>query len=494
MKKKIKFIVLFIFLAFVLSGCGWEDVQKEYGEILKNNVSCSYNLSTGNTDLYGVKKIEFSADYDGAYINFNSGSKNTIANKNGVKDSVTINGYKLDMSVFLENLLKSYGENNTCPQMIYIDTYHNRFIMDKTTAMENNYLTYSLGKTTTTNQNGEVQDCHHSGNNVSCGKYTKKVGENTNQYYIEIGSYTINNVEKKYLMISSYDDFRDGAIAEEGTGENGGLSMRYDDILFAVPANAINELWLKDNKYISSSNMKITYDFFANKYCYITGPNSIPSDNVSTTRPGEDVEDGPTVDSEPSKSDVNSNKNIQNVNDIVLCETPRVLKVFQILGYILFIVKIVIPLILIILATIDFAKAVTSSDEKADKEVLRKLVNRVIIAVAIFLIPTVLDVGFSLVDGAAETTSQFSKCSSCLFDPYNSCQNAGLDNSSNQSGTSGYITGTCTCVDGNNPKKSQTFSCAEKSLKDRTACDSYCEKYYRGVGGYASINTCQNNY
>ena len=58
----------------------------------------------------------------------------------------------------------------------------------------------------------------------------------------------------------------------------------------------------------------------------------------------------------------------------------------QIVGYILYIAKILVPLILIILGTIDFAKATISSDDKAPKDALAALVRRIIIAVIIFLI------------------------------------------------------------------------------------------------------------
>lgn len=54
------------------------------------------------------------------------------------------------------------------------------------------------------------------------------------------------------------------------------------------------------------------------------------------------------------------------------------------------IVKIAIPLILIVLGTIDFAQAIFSSNEDGIKKAQSKFTKRVIIAVVIFLIPSIL--------------------------------------------------------------------------------------------------------
>lgn len=218
-----------------------------------------------------------------------------------------------------------------------------------------------------------------------------------------------------------------------------------------------------------------------------SGPVLYTTPQAGTSK-AEKITEGLSKTEYDNNSGNTQSKTFNDVEDVVLCETPRVLKAFQIVGYILFVAKLVIPLILIILATIDFAKAVTSSDDKADKEVLRKLVNRVIIAVVIFLIPTVLDFGFSLIDGATDTTNKFSKCTSCLFDPYNDCGGAGLGSTST-SGTPSSITGTCVCESGLFDGNKTTVSCASKNLESKSACDTYCSNIYNGTG-YASTNSC----
>ena len=56
------------------------------------------------------------------------------------------------------------------------------------------------------------------------------------------------------------------------------------------------------------------------------------------------------------------------------------------------IVKIAIPIILIVLGTLDFGKAILSSDENEMKKAQGTFIKRLIIAVAIFLIPSLLGV------------------------------------------------------------------------------------------------------
>lgn len=61
------------------------------------------------------------------------------------------------------------------------------------------------------------------------------------------------------------------------------------------------------------------------------------------------------------------------------------------------IIQIGIPIILIILGTIDLGKAVISSDEKQVKEAQSKLIKRCIYAVAIFFVVTIVQLLFNTI-------------------------------------------------------------------------------------------------
>ncbi len=61
------------------------------------------------------------------------------------------------------------------------------------------------------------------------------------------------------------------------------------------------------------------------------------------------------------------------------------------------ILQIGIPIILIVLGTLDLAKAVIASDEKQVKEAQGKLIKRCIYAIAVFFIVTLVNVILSMV-------------------------------------------------------------------------------------------------
>ena len=65
------------------------------------------------------------------------------------------------------------------------------------------------------------------------------------------------------------------------------------------------------------------------------------------------------------------------------------------------ILQIGIPIILIVLGTLDLGKAVISSDDKAVKEAQSKLIKRCIYAILVFFIVTLISVVFSMIGNVA---------------------------------------------------------------------------------------------
>lgn len=78
------------------------------------------------------------------------------------------------------------------------------------------------------------------------------------------------------------------------------------------------------------------------------------------------------------------------------------------------IVQIGIPIVLIVLGTIDLGKAVISSDEKEVKGAQSRLIKRCIYAVAIFFITTIVTLLMSIVakgaDGSETDTTSWAAC------------------------------------------------------------------------------------
>lgn len=73
-------------------------------------------------------------------------------------------------------------------------------------------------------------------------------------------------------------------------------------------------------------------------------------------------------------------------------------------------VQIFIPILLIVLGTVDLGKAVISSDEKAVKSAQSMLIKRCIYAAAIFFVTTIVSVVMNIVSNGADGTSDWKGC------------------------------------------------------------------------------------
>lgn len=88
--------------------------------------------------------------------------------------------------------------------------------------------------------------------------------------------------------------------------------------------------------------------------------------------------------------------------------------VWEFAGNIFTIFKIIIPVIIIVLGIVDFAKAIISNDDKAIGSSAKTLMRRVIVGIIIFFIPTIVLVVFNMVDGFDDIESQASLCLNCI--------------------------------------------------------------------------------
>lgn len=80
---------------------------------------------------------------------------------------------------------------------------------------------------------------------------------------------------------------------------------------------------------------------------------------------------------------------------IIDCQNGETMKLIrELFGY----VKIAIPVILIVMGSIDFVKAVVASDDQKMKKAQKDFVTRLIVGVAIFFVPSILEFLLSLIE------------------------------------------------------------------------------------------------
>lgn len=98
--------------------------------------------------------------------------------------------------------------------------------------------------------------------------------------------------------------------------------------------------------------------------------------------------------------------------------------VWQILGWVLMVFKIVIPILIILFGMIDLGKAVVASKDDEIKKAIKSLAMRAVAGIVIFFIPTLVATIFKLVDGFQEVKGEYDVCATCISNPGNCQTNA----------------------------------------------------------------------
>lgn len=100
------------------------------------------------------------------------------------------------------------------------------------------------------------------------------------------------------------------------------------------------------------------------------------------------------------------------------------LDIWQVIGWILFVFKIVIPIIIIVFGMIDLGKAVVASKDDEIKKALKSLMMRAIAGIVVFFIPTLVGLIFSIVGGFQDdeqVQQAYENCRDCITNPGGSC-------------------------------------------------------------------------
>ena len=109
----------------------------------------------------------------------------------------------------------------------------------------------------------------------------------------------------------------------------------------------------------------------------------------------------------------------KNENEVVenFCTGSR-LGVFTTIGWVFWFAKILIPIVLIVLGSIDVGKAVIASKDDEIKKSAKTLVIRVIAGIIIFFIPTLLNLVVDLINGGDIYNGEdFGTCTHCVLEP-----------------------------------------------------------------------------
>lgn len=105
---------------------------------------------------------------------------------------------------------------------------------------------------------------------------------------------------------------------------------------------------------------------------------------------------------------------LEEAADAMVTFCDKSYEIWQLVGHIVNIFKIVIPIIIVLLAMVDLGKAVMAGEEKEIKTAQKMLIKRLIYGVVIFFVVTLVQTAFGLL-GTRDTTN--GRCWACAIDP-----------------------------------------------------------------------------
>lgn len=165
-------------------------------------------------------------------------------------------------------------------------------------------------------------------------------------------------------------------------------------------------------KTVTNSNINASF------YVKYQSIGSAGSSTVNATiTKGESIT---TDDVLPSAGDakVTSGKTTESEDYFKICDAstnPQLVAGFRLVGIFLTIVKIIVPIILIVMGSIDMSKAVISKENGAIQKQLVVFLKRAIAGILIFFAPTIVLSIFHLVDGMDNFESTYKTCLDCML-------------------------------------------------------------------------------
>lgn len=85
-------------------------------------------------------------------------------------------------------------------------------------------------------------------------------------------------------------------------------------------------------------------------------------------------------------------------------------------GYLVMALKILVPVALIVMLSVDLAKG-AFSDNADNSKMISLIVKRIIAAIVIFMIPTILNLTINLLDDINDVKSDYTNCTECMLNP-----------------------------------------------------------------------------
>jgi hypothetical protein len=116
------------------------------------------------------------------------------------------------------------------------------------------------------------------------------------------------------------------------------------------------------------------------------------------------------------------------------CEVKGPLQVMKAAGVAIYIAKIIVPIFLILMGSVELIKVVISGDDKSFKSSINNLVKKFVAGILIFFLPTIVFLVLGMIAGATEYYNSFTNCNVCFNHPESSNNGTQSDSSASFDG------------------------------------------------------------
>ena len=207
----------------------------------------------------------------------------------------------------------------------------------------------------------------------------------------------------------------------DGNKKGGSRCYKSNNLAESVKENITSCDQIKSPETCRSSKIDGHECIWRQNACY---SNTIVDDGSGETIIADDQNDRENQETDTTTSNNNqTNMGANNTTDnsIVgenICAEESVQRVLRLVGYIVVIIKVLVPLVLIVMGTIDLFKASVGKDSKDLTKSLKSLMMRIALGVFIFFIPNLVNWAFGMFNenSGGDTANA---CVTCVLDPGN---------------------------------------------------------------------------
>lgn len=251
--------------------------------------------------------------------------------------------------------------------------------------------------------------------------------EYSNGYMLceELGSANCKTITKTQSGASF--DIKNGQITYNGTTYkfNSAQQEVYNNSL--VGKTKMFYYISKDSYYVLCTEEndceRYSFETLSNSGAVITNGSSVKLSDGTIYYYNSEKQNAINASKTTTNNNSNSNNNDSNhisttKNDTDISQSSnctRIKEPLMFIGNIVLVVKIAIPIILIGLGMMDLFRAVTSAKDDELKKSLRGFAMRCVAGVAIFFLPTIVSVVFSMVSSWADLKGEFNACQKCIL-------------------------------------------------------------------------------